>query len=156
VAQIVESLLWKCKALSSNPSPACPPKSLKNMVNGQIFLYYSFSDGVPVAHTCNSSYSGDRHQENQNSKSAEANDYQDPISTKPIIKKGWWSDSRCRPWVQTPVPRTTKRNFLLWVFLLFCFWYTEGLNSGPFAAGTYHLSPIPAIFALAIFQMWPC
>jgi hypothetical protein len=22
---------------------------------------------------------------------------------KPITKKGWWSGSRCRPWVQTPV-----------------------------------------------------
>jgi hypothetical protein len=25
-----------------------------------------------------------------------------PISKKPIIKKGWWSGSRHRPWVQTP------------------------------------------------------
>jgi hypothetical protein len=23
---------------------------------------------------------------------------------KPITEKGWWSGSRCRPWVQTPVP----------------------------------------------------
>jgi hypothetical protein len=25
---------------------------------------------------------------------------------KTITKKGWWSGSRCRPWVQTPVPHT--------------------------------------------------
>jgi hypothetical protein len=29
------------------------------------------------------------------------NSSRDPIS-KTITKKGWWSDSRCRPWVQTP------------------------------------------------------
>jgi hypothetical protein len=33
----------------------------------------------------------------------------DPILKIPNIKKGWWSWSRCRPWVQTPVP-TKKKN----------------------------------------------
>jgi hypothetical protein len=27
----------------------------------------------------------------------QANGSQDPISKKPITKKGWWSGSRCRP-----------------------------------------------------------
>jgi hypothetical protein len=33
----------------------------------------------------------------------------DPISKKPFIKKGWWIDSRCRPWVQAPVLEKKKR-----------------------------------------------
>jgi hypothetical protein len=28
---------------------------------------------------------------------------------KPITKKGWWSDSRCRPCVQTPVQQKKKK-----------------------------------------------
>jgi hypothetical protein len=27
---------------------------------------------------------------------------------KPISKKGWWSGSRCRPWVQAPATHTQK------------------------------------------------
>jgi hypothetical protein len=38
-----------------------------------------------VAHTCNPSYSGGRHQEDHGSKPA--NSSQDPISKKPITKK---------------------------------------------------------------------
>jgi hypothetical protein len=56
---------------------------------------------VPVAHTCNLSYSGGRDQEDCGSKPAWANGPQDPISkntknkkTKPFTKKGWLS---CRP-----------------------------------------------------------
>jgi hypothetical protein len=29
---------------------------------------------------------------------------------KPIIKKGWWSSSRCRPWVQIPVLQNNNNN----------------------------------------------
>jgi hypothetical protein len=29
---------------------------------------------------------------------------------KSITKKGWWSGSRCRPWVQSPVPPKQKTN----------------------------------------------
>jgi hypothetical protein len=50
---------------------------------------------VPVAHAC--SYSEGRDQGNCGSKPAWANSSRDPISKKPIIKKCWWSDSRCRP-----------------------------------------------------------
>jgi hypothetical protein len=32
----------------------------------------------------------------------------DPILKKTITKKGWWSASRYRPWVQTPVPQKKK------------------------------------------------
>jgi hypothetical protein len=38
-----------------------------------------------------------------------ANSSRDPISRKPIIKKGWQSGLRCRPWVQTPVLQKTKQ-----------------------------------------------
>jgi hypothetical protein len=43
----------------------------------------------------------DRRQPQQNSLG-------DHISKKSILKKGWWSGLRCRPWVQTPVPKTTQ------------------------------------------------
>jgi hypothetical protein len=32
----------------------------------------------------------------------------DPISKKPFTKKGWWSGSKWRPWVQAPV---LQKNF---------------------------------------------
>jgi hypothetical protein len=43
----------------------------------------------PVAHTCNPRYSGGRDQENRGWKPAWANSSEDPISKKPITKKGW-------------------------------------------------------------------
>jgi hypothetical protein len=61
-----------------------------------------------VAHTCNPSYSGDRDQEDWSSKPAWANSLRDSILKKHITEKGWWSGSRCRSWVQTPVPQKTK------------------------------------------------
>jgi hypothetical protein len=48
-----------------------------------------------VAHACNPSYSGGRYQEDQVSKSAQANSLEDPISKKLFTKKkGWWSGSK--------------------------------------------------------------
>jgi hypothetical protein len=44
---------------------------------------------VLVAHVCNSSYSEGRVQEDYGLKPAQANSSQDPISKKPIMKKGW-------------------------------------------------------------------
>jgi hypothetical protein len=41
-----------------------------------------------VAHVCNPSYSKGRDQEDQGSKLAQANSLWDPISKKPITKKG--------------------------------------------------------------------
>jgi hypothetical protein len=49
------------------------------------------------AHTCNPGFSGGRDQEDHGSKPAWANSSQDPNLKKPITKKWWWSDSRCRP-----------------------------------------------------------
>jgi hypothetical protein len=49
--------------------------------------------------------SGSRNHEDRGSRPARANSLRDPISKKPITKKGWWSGSRCRPWVQIPVPQ---------------------------------------------------
>jgi hypothetical protein len=57
---------------------------------------------------CNPSYSGGRYQEDHYSKPAQANSSWDSISKKPFTKKGWWSGSRCKPWVQTPVPQKKK------------------------------------------------
>jgi hypothetical protein len=49
---------------------------------------------TPVAHARNPSYSGGRDQDLK----------------KTITKKDWWSDSRCRPWVQTPVAPKKNKN----------------------------------------------
>jgi hypothetical protein len=50
-----------------------------------------------VAPTCNPSYSGGRDQEAQGSKPAWKNNSRDPISKILIMKRDWWSGSRCRP-----------------------------------------------------------
>jgi hypothetical protein len=55
------------------------------------------------------------------------NSLQDPILKKSPSqkKKGWWSGSMCRPWVQIPVPQKpknkTKKSPYLWGYN----WYTE-------------------------------
>jgi hypothetical protein len=51
---------------------------------------------VPVAHAYNPSNSGGRDQEDHCSNPAQVNSSGDPISKKPITKKGWWSGSKCR------------------------------------------------------------
>jgi hypothetical protein len=61
---------------------------------------------VPVAHACNSSNSGGRDQEDRGLKPAPGKQFKRPyIQKKPITEKGWWSGSRGRPRVQTPVPQ---------------------------------------------------
>jgi hypothetical protein len=42
-------------------------------------------------------------------KASPASSLQDPISKKPIRRKGWWSGSRCRPCVQAPVLQKKER-----------------------------------------------
>jgi hypothetical protein len=67
---------------------------------------------VPIAHTCNPSYSADREKENHSSKPVQANS----LFTRPCVekiihthkKKSWWGGSRWRPLVQTPVPQKNK------------------------------------------------
>jgi hypothetical protein len=45
---------------------------------------------------------------------------QDPISetkqNKTFTEKGWWSGSRCRPWIQTPVLK--KKSILSFCYML--------------------------------------
>jgi hypothetical protein len=61
---------------------------------------------VLVAHVCNPSYSGGRDQEDHGLKP-------ETLSQKnPSQKKGGWSGSRWRPWVQVPVPHTQKKSEL--------------------------------------------
>jgi hypothetical protein len=70
------------------------------------------SGWAPVAHTCNPSYSGGRDQEDCGLKPTWANSSRDPISKKTLHKKlDWWSDSRCRPWVQAPPKKEKKKSF---------------------------------------------
>jgi hypothetical protein len=56
----------------------------------------------------NPRYSEGRDQEDRGSKLAHANMLLDPISKIPFSRKGWWSGSRCRPWVQTSVLKRKK------------------------------------------------
>jgi hypothetical protein len=46
-------------------------------------------------------------------KPAQTNSLWDPISKKPITKKGWRGGSRCRFWIQFPVPQKKKRVLLV-------------------------------------------
>jgi hypothetical protein len=84
VTQVVEHLPSKHQALSSNLST-----TEKREGEG---------------HTCNPSYSECNDQEDWGSKPALANSSQDTVT-----KKSWWSGSRFKLWVQTPVP-PKKRN----------------------------------------------
>jgi hypothetical protein len=52
---------------------------------------------------------GGRDQEASSWKPARANGLQDPTLKIPITKKGWWSGSRYRPWVQTPAVQKKKK-----------------------------------------------
>jgi hypothetical protein len=110
---------------------------------------------VPVAHTCNASYSGGREQEDQGSKSVQANSSQHPILKKPITKKGWWSGSRCRPWVWVSVLKINKYinkwqhvQIILKCKKIFFFFgstgdWTQGLELT--RQMFYHLSHIPVL-----------
>jgi hypothetical protein len=86
VIQVAESLLSKSEALSSNTIKRKRKKK---------------TSWVSVAHTCNTSYSGGRDQEDCNSKPALGKQFRELISKNPSQKRG----SRCRPRVQAPVPR---------------------------------------------------
>jgi hypothetical protein len=61
-----------------------------------------------VAHTCNPSYSEGKDQEDE-VQSQPGKIVRETISRKhPSQKKGWWSGSRCKPSVQTPVLQKKK------------------------------------------------
>jgi hypothetical protein len=69
---------------------------------------------APVAHTCNPSCSEGRDKEDHSLKTAWANSLWDPTSKKPFTQKGWWSGSKSRLWVQTPVlPKKKKKSIML-------------------------------------------
>jgi hypothetical protein len=69
--------------------------------NRDVFVLISFAfiniGQAQVAHAYHPSYSGGRDREDNGSKPAWANSSPDPILRKPIEKKGWQSDSKCRP-----------------------------------------------------------
>jgi hypothetical protein len=93
--------------------PSMRTESTLNKFGDWKYDLKSGSKLAPVAHTCNPSYSEGRDQEDRGSKPALANSLQDPISKKKkkkktFTKKGRWSGSRYRPWVQTPVLKKKK------------------------------------------------
>jgi hypothetical protein len=71
---------------------------------------------VPVAHACNPSYSEAEISKTAVQKPAQINSSWDPISKKPFTKKDWWSGSRCRHWVQAPVPPKKKNLYVSNIF----------------------------------------
>jgi hypothetical protein len=82
----VSQTLWLSQNLEDLPFKACQDNVVRPC-----------HKQVLVAHTYNPSYSVGRVQEDQGSKIARANSSRDTISKKSFTKKGWWSDSRCRP-----------------------------------------------------------
>jgi hypothetical protein len=97
---------------------------------------WQFSWGS-LAYACNPSYSGGRDQIlliwNQTGQIV----LWDSISKKPFTKKGWWSGSSCRPWVQVPVPQK-KRKRMIWPF--------KNMSLTPFftfSPERWHLCPFP-------------
>jgi hypothetical protein len=84
-------------------SPSFPPffRSILALVRQQPSKDTETLRCQPLLSACNPSYSGGRDQEDHGSKPAQENSSWDPISKKPNTKNGWWSGSRCRPWVQT-------------------------------------------------------
>jgi hypothetical protein len=62
-----------------------------------------------VAHAYNPSYSGSRDQEDCCLKPALANSLRHYHKKKILHKKGWWSGSRCRSWVQAPVLQKNEK-----------------------------------------------
>jgi hypothetical protein len=96
----------------------------------KIYIKSYFSQ-TPLAHACNTSYSAGRDQENHCWKLAWANGSRDPISKISITKTGWWSDSRCRPWVQAPVSHTQKKSYFI-----------QKNTSKPKEVGSWWLMPV--------------
>jgi hypothetical protein len=86
VSQVIECLLCKHKALSSNPSLTCPPPKFSHVL---------------VAHPCNPSYSGDRDQEDYSSRNGKY-----PIDKRAggVAQLVGTCLTSVRPWVQTLVP----------------------------------------------------
>jgi hypothetical protein len=80
------------------------------MVSGsQRRLKTSRTTWALAAHACNPSCSGGRDQEDRGSKPAQENSSMRPYLEKNHKKKGWWSGSRWRPWVQAPVLQEKKK-----------------------------------------------
>jgi hypothetical protein len=79
-----------------------------------------------VAHTCNPSYSEDRNQEDRSLKPAQANSLLDPISKKPLIKKGLVEWLMVKAMSSSPGILTPKKiNYLLTMapnFMFSTFW----------------------------------
>jgi hypothetical protein len=104
---------------------------------------------VLVAHTCNPCHSGGRDQEDHGLKSAQANILGDVILKNPITKKGWWSSSRCRSWVQAPAPHQKKKKKN--VDFLGFFGITKAWNQGLVQA-LYYFRHDTALFSLVRFS----
>jgi hypothetical protein len=76
-------------------------------------IEFSHGSQVPVAHTCNPSYSGDRDQEDCSSKPAQADSSQDLISEKPITIKR--ADEVAQGVRSEFKPQYQKKKILMWI-----------------------------------------
>jgi hypothetical protein len=121
VVQVTEPLPSKYKALSSNPNypPHAHTQQKLNRSQKINTMYFSLffrkhllsrtnQSQVLVAHACNPRYPGGSDQDICGSKPARRSILRDPILKKSFTKKGWWSGSRCRPQIQTPIHKTKQ------------------------------------------------
>jgi hypothetical protein len=76
----------------------------------KVFLNYTKvqASQALVVHACNPSYLGGKDQKDPSWKPA-GQIVLKTLPEKTLYKKGWWSGSRCRPWVQAPVPGGKKK-----------------------------------------------
>jgi hypothetical protein len=121
------------------------PSSVKQGITKQ------FTSWAPVAHTYNPSYSGGRDQEYHGSKPPQKT-VQEILKKKkkPSQIKGWWSGSRCRPWVQTPVLQKKKEKSFFTFLMNFrdvkCSRYPAGRRQSWIAVLIPNLRHPPSLF----------
>jgi hypothetical protein len=80
-------------------------KQVPHPQTGISFFQKHEPSGAPVAHACNPSYS-----RRIAVRSQAGQIVPETLSRKYLTqKKGWWSGSRCRSWVQAPVPQKKRK-----------------------------------------------
>jgi hypothetical protein len=71
-------------------------RNSQNLMTTKTMQLKQWASQAPMAHTCNTSYSGGRDQQNCSSNQPRQIVPQDPISKKPSQNNDWWSGSRLK------------------------------------------------------------
>jgi hypothetical protein len=91
-----------------------------------------------VAHTCNPTYSGSRHQEDRSSKPAQANSSARPYLEKPFVEIGLAEWLKVKALSSSPSNTKIKRRRSAWVVLQIYFKYTS--SQEPLVKDNYSIS----------------